>query len=304
MGYGDGSREKWALGYEEAAPFFQQALELGITFWDTANIYSFGASETIVGRALAETRRDDIVLATKVHQTVSDGPGGSGLSRKAIMEQIDLSLKRLGTDYVDLYQIHRFDPFTPVEETTEALHDVVKAGKARYLGASSMYAWQFAKMQHAADRHGWTRFVSMQDQYNLVQRGEEQEMFGLLADQGVGSLPWSPLAGGVVARPWGQHNTRRGKDNSQTDFDGRPLWLDSDKPTIDAVERIAKDRDVSMATIALAWVLKNPVVDAPIVGATKTHHLSDAVAAIDITLTDDEVTALEEHYTLREPTYF
>ncbi len=174
-------------------------------------------------------------------------------------------------------------------------------GKARYLGASSMFAWQFAKLQHAADRHGWTKFISMQDQCSLVQRGEELEMFGLLADQGIGSLPWSPLAAGVVARPWGQNNTARGKDNPQTDFDGRPLWLDSDKPTIDAVEQIAKNRDVSMATIALAWVLKNPIVDAPIVGATKQHHLSDAVAALDITLTDDEITVLEEHYTLRQP---
>jgi 1-deoxyxylulose-5-phosphate synthase len=243
-------------------------------------------------------------ITTKVHQKVGDGPGGSGLSRKAIMEQIDLSLSRLGTDYVDLYQIHRFDPDTPVEETMKALHDVVKAGKARYLGASSMFAWQFAKMQHVADLHGWTTFISMQDQYNLVQRGEEQEMFPLLADQGVGSLPWSPLAGGVAARPWGQNNTRRGKDNPQADFDGHPLWLDSDKPTIDAVERIATERGVSMATIALAWVLKNPVVDAPIVGATKDDHLPDAVAALDVTLTGDEVTALEEHYTVREPTYF
>ncbi|MFD6339626.1 aldo/keto reductase [Streptomyces sp. NPDC060131] len=305
MGFGDGSREKWALGYEAAAPFFQQALDLGITFWDTANIYSFGASEEIVGRAVGQfARRDDIVLATKVHQRMHDGPGGSGLSRKAIMEQVDASLTRLGTDYIDLCQIHRFDPRTPVEETMEALHDVVKAGKARYLGASSMYAWQFAKMQHAAERNGWTKFVSMQDQYNLVQRGEEQEMFPLLADQGVGSLPWSPLAAGVVARPWGVNDTRRGKDNPSTDFDGRPLWQDSDKPTIDAVERIANDRGVSMATIALAWVLKNPLVDAPIVGATKDHHLPAAVAALDITLTDDEVTALEEHYVLREPTYF
>ncbi|MGW3981919.1 aldo/keto reductase [Streptomyces mirabilis] len=305
MGFGDGSREKWALGYDAAAPFFQQAIDLGITFWDTANIYSFGASEEIVGRAIKQfARRDDIVLATKVHQHMHDGPGGSGLSRKAIMEQVDASLTRLGTDYIDLYQIHRFDPQTPVEETMEALHDVVKAGKARYLGASSMYAWQFAKMQYVAELNGWTKFVSMQDQYNLVQRGEEQEMFPLLADQGVGSLPWSPLAAGVVARPWGVSDTERGKGNPSTDFDGRPLWLDSDKPTVDAVERIAKERNVSMATIALAWVLKNPVVDAPIVGATKDHHLPAAAAALGVSLTDDEVTALEEHYVLREPTYF
>ena len=199
MSFGDTARgfSAWALGEEEAEPFFRQAVELGITFWDTANVYSFGSSEEIVGRAIKKfSRREDIVLATKLHFKMHDGPGGSGLSRKAIMEQIDASLTRLGTDYVDLYQIHRFDPETPVEETMEALHDVVKAGKARYLGASSMWAWQFAKMQHAADLHGWTRFVSMQDQYNLMQREEEREMFGLLADQGVGSIPFSPLGQG------------------------------------------------------------------------------------------------------------
>jgi aryl-alcohol dehydrogenase-like predicted oxidoreductase len=208
MGFGDGSREEWAVGYDDAAPFFRQALELGVTLWDTANIYGFGSSEAVVGRAIKEFAcRDDIILATKVHQRVHEGPGGSGLSRKAVMEQIDASLTRLGTDCVDLYQIHRFDPETPVEETMEALHDVVKAGKARYLGASSMWAWQFAKMQHAAEVHGWTTFVTMQDQYSLIHREEEREMFGLLADQGVGSIPWSPLAGGMVARPWGDKNT-------------------------------------------------------------------------------------------------
>ncbi len=208
MSFGDTSRgfSEWSLGEEEARPFFAQAVELGITFWDTANVYSFGSSEEIVGRAIKTfSRREDIVLATKLHFKMHDGPGGSGLSRKAMMEQIDASLTRLGTDYVDLYQIHRFDPDTPVEETMEALHDVVKAGKARYLGASSMWAWQFAKMQHAADLGGWTRFVSMQDQYNLMQREEEREMFGLLADQGVGSIPYSPLAKGRLARPWGEH---------------------------------------------------------------------------------------------------
>ena len=204
MSFGDPARgfNEWALGDDEAAPLFQQAIELGITFWDTANVYGFGSSEEIVGRAVRKySRREDIVLATKVHFKVHDGPGGSGLSRKAIMEQIDASLTNLGTDYVDLYQIHRFDPETPVEETMEALHDVVKAGKARYLGASSMWAWQFATMQHAADLHGWTRFVSMQDQYNLMQREEEREMFGLLAHQGVGSIPYAPLAKGRLARP-------------------------------------------------------------------------------------------------------
>jgi aryl-alcohol dehydrogenase-like predicted oxidoreductase len=305
MGYGDGSREKWALGYDEALPFFRQALELGITFWDTANIYSFGGSERIVGRAIKDlARRDDIVLATKVHQHMHDGPGGSGLSRKAIMEQIDASLTRLGVDYVDLYQIHRFDADTPVEETMAALNDVVKAGKARYLGASSMWAWQFAKLQHAADLNGWTRFVSMQNQYGVIHREEEREMFGLLADQGVGSIPWSPLAGGMVARPWGDKATERAKTNSDVDFNGNPLWLDSDKAIVDTVQDIAETRGVSMAQVALAWVLKNPVVDAPIVGATKPHHLTDAVAALDLTLTDDEAASLEAPYVLRQPTWF
>jgi 1-deoxyxylulose-5-phosphate synthase len=225
-------------------------------------------------------------------------------SRKAIMENIDASLSRLGTDYVDLYQIHRFDPDTPVEETMEALHDVVKAGKARYLGASSMWAWQFAKMQQTATANGWIRFISMQDQYNLVQREEEREMFGLLADEGVGSIPWSPLAAGLVTRPWGQQSTNRARSNPSTDRQGRPLFLDGDSATVDAVERVAAARGVPMASVALAWVLKNPVVDAPIVGATKAHHLTDAVAALDVELTDDEVAALEQAYTPREPTYF
>ncbi|WBB67727.1 aldo/keto reductase [Micromonospora sp. WMMD812] len=295
----------WTLDDEAAEPVFRQALDLGITFWDTANVYGRGTSEEIVGRALRKyTRRDDIVLATKVFNKMHDGPGGSGLSRKAIMENIDASLSRLGTDYVDLYQIHRFDPDTPVEETMDALHDVVKAGKARYLGASSMWAWQFAKLQHTAQAHGGTRFVSMQDQYNLVQREEEREMFRLLADQGVGSIPWSPLAAGLVTRPWGEQSTSRARSNPRTDRQGRPLFLDSDKATVDAVQRIAEHRGVAMASVAMAWVLKNPVVDAPIVGATKAHHLADAVAALDIRLTADEVTALEQSYTPREPTYF
>ena len=215
MSFGDTSRgfSEWSLGDEEAQPFFQQAVELGITFWDTANVYAIGSSEEIVGRALKKyASRDDIVLATKVHFPMHEGPGGSGLSRKAIMEQIDASLARLDTDYVDLYQIHRFDPNTPVEETMEALHDVVKAGKARYIGASSMWAWQFSKMQYTADLHGWTRFVSMQNQYNLMQREEEREMFGLLADQGVGSIPYAPLAKGRLARPWGEHSKRSDVD--------------------------------------------------------------------------------------------
>jgi aryl-alcohol dehydrogenase-like predicted oxidoreductase len=303
FGEGDSGREGWPIPYDDALPFFRQALDLGITFWDTANGYNAGTSEEAVGRALKElTRRDDIVVATKVYFPVHDGPGGSGLSRKAIMEQIDASLTRLGTDYVDLYQIHRFDPETPVEETMEALHDVVKAGKARYLGASSMAAWRFAKLQHTAERNGWTKFISMQDQYNLINRGEELEMFGLLADQGVGSIPWSPLAQGVVTRPWADRSTNRGARG--TDRFGRPLWLDTDRAIIDAVQRIAAERGVSTAQVALAWVLKNPVVHAPLVGVTKQHHLREAAAALDVHLTDEEITALEEPYVLRQATWF
>jgi aryl-alcohol dehydrogenase-like predicted oxidoreductase len=306
MSFGDpAQRLEWTLDDAGAEPLFRQAVELGITFWDTANIYGMGTSEEITGRAVKKyTRRDDVVLATKLFLPMHQGPGGSGLSRKAVMEQIDASLSRLDTEYVDLYQIHRFDPQSPVAETMEALHDVVKAGKARYIGASSMWAWQFAKMQHTAQAHGWTRFVSMQDQYNLVQREEEREMFGLLADQGVGSMPWSPLAAGLVTRPWGEQSTTRGRSNPAVDQFGRPLFLDSDKAIVDAVQRIAEARGVSMAQVAMAWVLKNPVVSSPIVGATKPHHLADAAAAFDIALTDDETTSLEEPYTSREPTYF
>jgi aryl-alcohol dehydrogenase-like predicted oxidoreductase len=306
MSFGDpAKRLRWSLEDEAAEPIFRQAVELGITFWDTANIYGLGTSEEIVGRALAKyASRDDIVLATKLFSPMHEGPGGSGLSRKAVLEQIDASLRRLDVDYIDLYQIHRFDPETPVEETMEALHDIVKAGKVRYLGASSMWAWRFAALQHAAEIHGWTKFISMQDQYNLVAREEEREMFGLLADQGVGSIPWSPLAAGLLARPWGEKGTTRGAGNPSADPAGRPLFLDSDKTIVDAVERIAKDHNVSMAQVAMAWVLKNPVVDAPIVGATKPHHLTDAVAALDLELTDEESSALERPYAPRMPTYF
>jgi aryl-alcohol dehydrogenase-like predicted oxidoreductase len=302
MSFGDSSRgyNEWALDDDAAQPLFQQAVELGINFWDTANVYGFGTSEEIVGRAIGKyTRRDDIVLATKLYFKMHDGPGGSGLSRKAIMEQVDASLARLGTDYIDLYQIHRFDPDTPVEETMEALHEVVTAGKARYLGASSMWAWQFAKMQHVANVNGWTRFVSMQDQYNLMQREEEREMFGLLADQGVGSIPWSPLAKGRLARPWGEHTNR-----SDHDPLGQRFENESDRPIVEAVQRIAEARQLPMARVALAWVLKNPVVAAPIVGPTKPHHLTDAVAALDVELTAEEIDALEAPYTPHSPTGF
>jgi 1-deoxyxylulose-5-phosphate synthase len=302
MSFGDTSRgfSEWSLGYEDAQPFFQQAVELGVNFWDTANVYGFGSSEEIVGQALKKfSRREDIVLATKVHFKMHDGPGGSGLSREAIMEQIDASLARLDTDYVDLYQIHRLDPETPVEETMEALHDVVKAGKARYIGASSMWAWQFSKMQYVANLHGWTRFVSMQDQYNLMQREEEREMFGLLADQGVGSIPYTPLAKGRLARPWGEQTQR-----FDVDPVGRRFDIDSDRPIVDAVQKIAEARGIPMAHVALAWVLKNTVVTAPIVGPTKPHHLPDAVAALEVHLTDDEIRNLEEPYGPHVPTAF
>jgi aryl-alcohol dehydrogenase-like predicted oxidoreductase len=302
MSFGDTSRgfNEWALDDTEAEPIFRQAVELGVNFWDTANAYGYGTSEEITGRAVRKyASREEIILATKVFFKMDGTPGGSGLSRKAILTQIDASLSRLGTDYVDLYQIHRFDPSTPVEETMEALHDVVKAGKARYIGASSMHAWQFAKMQYAAAGGGWTRFVSMQDQYSLLQREEEREMFGLLADQGVGSIPWSPLAKGRVARPYGERTKR-----SDSDPIARSVFSDGerDRPVIDAVQRIAEARGVPMAQVALAWVLKNPVVTAPIVGPTKPHHLADAVAALDIRLDGEEISQLEEHYTPRQPT--
>lgn len=302
MSFGNPSAgfSQWALDDEGAAPLFRQAVELGVTFWDTANVYGFGTSEEIVGRAIAAyARRDEIVLATKLFFPMHPGPGGSGLSRKAIMEQIDASLTRLGTDYVDLYQIHRFDPATPVEETMEALHDVVKAGKARYIGASSMWAWQFAKMQHTAERHNWTRFVSMQDQYNLMHREEEREMFGLLADQGVGAIPWSPLAKGRLARPWGERTGRSESDPLGGRFDD-----EQDRPIVDAVARVAEARGVPMALVALAWVLRNPVVTAPIIGATKPRHLEDAAAALDIELTPQEVQAVEGPYLPHLPAAF
>jgi len=300
MSFGDTARggNPWVLGDEAAEPIFRQALELGITFWDTANVYGHGTSEEIVGRAIRRyTRRDQVVLATKVGRPMHDGPGGSGLSRKAILEQIDASLTRLGTEYVDLYQIHRWDPETPVEETMEALHDVVKAGKARYLGASSMWAWQFAKLQHVAGLHGWTQFVAMQNQYSLMQREEEREMFGLLADQGVGSIPWSPLAKGRLARPWGTSTVRSGNDAVAD-----RIFAADDRSITDAVEGVAAQRGVPMAQIALSWVLRNEGVTAPIVGVTDARHLADAAAAVELTLTDDETAVLEGAYRPRLPT--
>ena len=296
MSFGDTSRMPWALDHDAAEPVFRTAVELGITFWDTANIYGLGSSEEIVGKAITEySDRESIVLATKLFSRMHEGPGGSGLSRKAILEKIDASLTRLGTDYVDLYQIHRFDPETPVEETMEALHDVVKAGKVRYLGASSMHAWQFAKLQSTADLNGWTRFVSMQDQYSLLMREEEREMLPYCAATGVGTIPWSPLARGRLTRPFDQETAR-----TDTDEFGKRLYRDDDGRIVDAVADVARGRGVSPAQVALAWVLRNPVVSAPIVGTTKPHHLDDAVAATTLVLDDDEVARLEEHYTPRE----
>jgi aryl-alcohol dehydrogenase-like predicted oxidoreductase len=297
MSYGDPARgnHAWSLDEERSRPFIRRAIEAGINFFDTANVYSAGSSEEIVGRALADFgRRDEIVLATKVHGAMRPGPNGGGLSRKAIMAEIDNSLRRLGTDYVDLYQIHRWDARTPIEETLEALHDVVKAGKARYIGASSMYAWQFSKALHLAERHGWTRFATMQNHYNLLYREEEREMLPLCADQGIGVIPWSPLARGRLARDWDTTSAR-----SETDEFGRTLYGEGDRPIVDALTVVAEARGVARAQIALAWLLHNPTVTAPIVGATRPEHLEDAIAAESLTLTDDEVKQLEQPYAPR-----
>ncbi len=294
MSYGEPSRgnQPWSLGSEAAVPFFRQALDAGINFFDTANVYSAGSSEEITGSVLLSmVPRDEVVIATKVHGRMHDDPNGQGLSRKAIMREIDNSLRRLGTDYVDLYQIHRWDYETPIEETLEALHDVVKAGKARYIGASSMHAWQFAQALYLADLNGWTRFVSMQNYYNLLYREEEREMMPLLDDQGVASIPWSPLARGRLTRPWGEATNR-----SEQDQFGRNLYTDEDRPIVDLVHSIAERRGVTPAQVALAWVLGNPVVASPIVGATKTRHLDDAIAALNLQLDEDEISALEEPY--------
>ncbi len=302
MSFGEPSRgnHEWTLDEESSRPLIRQAVEAGVTFFDTANVYSAGSSEEIVGRALAEYgRRDEFVVATKVNGEMHTGPNGKGLSRKAILAEIDHSLRRLGTDYVDLYQIHRWDPAVPVEETLEALHDVVRAGKARYIGASSMWAWQFSKAQHLARAHGWTPFRSMQDHYNLLNREEEREMFPLCADEGVGVIPWSPLARGLLTREWGTTTAR-----SETDGFGKTLYDDSDKAVVDAVGEVASARGIPRAQVALAWVLRNPVVTGPIVGATKASHLRDAVAALDVDLTDDEVATLEKPYVPHAPAGF
>jgi len=298
MSYGNPAvnNQSWSLGEKESLPFFRQAIELGINFFDTANVYSLGASEEITGRALKEyARRDEIVLATKVYSRMREGPNGAGLSRKAIFQEIDASLRRLGTDHVDLYQIHRWDPATPIEETLEALHDVVKAGKARYIGASSMFAWQFAQALEISKRNGWARFVSMQNFVNLIYREEEREMLPLCKSEGIGVIPWSPLARGRLARPWNTGGTNR----SEKDQFGARLYsklAEGDREIIDEVGNIASRRNIPRAQVALAWLLRKPLITAPIIGATKPQHLQDAVAALDVKLTDEEVKALEAPY--------
>ncbi len=299
MTYADPAKgtHPWALGEEASRPFIKEAIELGITFFDTANSYSGGTAEEILGRALRDyARRDEVVIATKVFYTSGRKyPNSTGLSRKAIFREIDGSLRRLGTDYVDLYQIHRWDYSTPIEETLEALHDVVKAGKARYIGASSMFAWQFMKALKLSELHGWTPFVSMQPHYNLLYREEEREMLGLCAEEGIGVIPWSPLARGRLARPWKAVETER----ARSDKFGATLYDASeaaDKAVVDALAALAAERGLPMARIALAWLLSKPTVTAPIVGATKSGHLADAVAALEVKLGPEEIARLEASY--------
>lgn len=298
MTFGDPDRgnHAWTLPEADSRPIIKKALEDGVNFFDTANVYSDGHSEEILGRALKDfAARSEVVVATKVHGRMRQGPNGGGLSRKAIMTEIDNSLKRLGMDYVDLYQIHRWDAATPIEETMEALNDVVKAGKALYIGASSMYAWQFAKALNIAGRNGWTRFVSMQNHLNLINREEEREMLPLCLDEGVGVIPWSPLARGRLARPWNEETER-----ARTDRFGETLYgktADADRLIVEEVGRIAEERGASRAQIALAWLLAKPGVSAPIIGASKLGHLADAVAAASLTLSEEETERLQRPYT-------
>ena len=297
MSYGGGNRgnHAWSLGEEESRPFIKRALEAGINFFDTANRYSLGSSEEILGHAIKDfARRNEIVIATKVHGRMRPGPNGAGLSRKAIMAEIDASLRRLGTDYVDLYQIHRWDYDTPIEETLEALHDIVKAGKARYIGASSMHAWQFARALGIAERHGWTSFVSMQNLVNLLYREEEREMLPLCAAEGIGVIPWSPQARGKLTRDWNYTSIR-----TETDEAFGRLFAkteDADRKVVDRVAQVAAARDIPRAQVALAWLLAKPVITAPIVGATKLQHLDDALASVRVKLSEDEMALLEEPY--------
>ena len=289
-------RHAWVLNEEESQPYFRQALDLGINFFDTANVYSGGVSEKVLGRFLkAHTLRDTIVVATKVYGVMREEPNGRGLSRKAILYELEQSLRRLETDYIDLYQIHRWDYETPIEETLEALHDAVKSGKVRYIGASSMFAWQFTQALYLADLHGWTHFVSMQNHYNLLYREEEREMLPLCRAEGIGVIPWSPLARGRLARPWQVEKTKR----FETDGFGKSLYAKTeamDRPVVDRLTQMAVERGVSHATLALAWMLSKPGITAPIVGATQPNHLTEAVAALSLRLTPQEIAALEEPY--------
>jgi aryl-alcohol dehydrogenase-like predicted oxidoreductase len=294
FGEPDRGRQKWTLDEAGSREIIKQALDAGINFFDTANVYSAGSSEEITGRALADMAdRDEIVLATKVHGQMREGLNGGGLSRKAILGEIDKSLERLGTDYVDLYQIHRWDYETPIEETLEALNDVVRAGKARYIGASSMFAWQFAQALATSERHGWARFVSMQDHYNLLYREEEREMLPLCASEDLAVIPWSPLARGRLTRPWDAETAR-----SETDEFGASLYRDEDSQIVARTLEVAERLDRPSAQVAMAWLLSNPAVTAPIVGVTKSQHLTDAIAAVDLELSDEDIAALEEPYQL------
>jgi 1-deoxyxylulose-5-phosphate synthase len=297
MSYGDPDWREWVLPENDARPFFERALDLGINFFDTADMYSRGRSEEITGKALHDlARRDEVVIATKVYFPTGDAPNDRGLSRKHVMSAIDASLRRLGTDYVDLYQIHRWDDETPIEETLQALHDIVKAGKARYVGASSMFAWQLAKSLYLADLHGWTRFVSMQNHYNLVYREEEREMIPLCRDQGLGVIPWSPLARGLLAgnrSRSGEEKTARAADD---DYSKRMYAEDADFDVVDRCVEVAGKLGVSPPQVALAWLLRQPGVTAPIVGSTKIEHLEAAVAALDVELSDEDAKRLEEPY--------
>jgi aryl-alcohol dehydrogenase (NADP+) len=300
FGASDAGNHEWTLDEDASRAIIRTALENGVTFFDTANVYSAGTSEQFLGRALREfAAREDVVIATKVHGRMRPGPNGGGLSRKAILTEIDNSLRRLQVDYVDLYQIHRWDYETPIEETLQALDDVVRAGKARYVGASSMYAWQFAKALHASERHGWARFVSMQNHYNLIYREEEREMLPLCVDECIGVLPWSPLARGRLTRPWDTETAR-----AQTDEFGKTLYQDQDRAVVDTVLGLAERRGVSPAQVALAWLLGRPAVSAPIVGVTKPRHLDDALAAVELGLDADEVAELEAGYRPHETAGF
>jgi 1-deoxyxylulose-5-phosphate synthase len=297
MSYGapDSGNHAWSIDEAESRPFIQRALEGGINFFDTANRYSLGSSEEILGRAIKDfARRDDVVIATKVYGRMRPGPNGGGLSRKAIMREIDDSLRRLGTDYIDLYQIHRWDHGTPIEETLEALHDIVKAGKARYIGASSMHAWQFARALGVSERHGWTRFVSMQNLVNLLYREEEREMLPLCAAEGIGVIPWSPQARGRLTRDWDYTSIRTETDDAHQRLFGKSA--EADRKVVDRVAEVARARGIPRAQVALAWLLAKPVITAPIVGATKLHHLDDALASVNVKLSAHEITSLEEPY--------